>query len=117
MIEDLIRLQNIDGFLQKNLERFEESFLGHLTEAIERVFKLSKTLKTLEELWNLFYDVQKEYYSGLYPHPFNKKGPVIKQNLQSFLINPLREINFPCSSIKTFEEAARLQNEGIKWVE
>lgn len=46
-----------------------------------------------------------------------KKGPVIKQNLQSFLINPLREIDFPCSSIGTFEEAARLQNEGIKWVE
>lgn len=85
-----------------------------MTEAVERVFKLSKTL---EEFWNLIYEVQKEYYFGPYPHPFKKKDPVIKQKLQSFLINPLREINFPCSSIGTFEEATRLQNEGIKWVE
>lgn len=102
-------------FLAKKSRTFWRLISGPFERGCWTRFKLSKTL---EEFWNLIYEVQKEYYSGPYPHPLKKKkGPVIKQKLQSFLINPLREINFPCSSIGTFEEVARLQNEGIKWLE
>lgn len=72
-------------FLAKKSRTFWRVISGPFERGCWTRFKLSKTL---EEFWNLIYEVQKEYYSGPYPHPLKKKGSCNQTEVTIFSNKP-----------------------------
>lgn len=80
-----------------------------MTTSLQYIIKLNKTL---EELGELIHEVQKKESSGQYL--FKSVGPVIRNNLQAFFLEPLGRIRFVNPSLKG-KEVESLHQERLKW--
>ncbi len=116
-LEDTIRLQSVGYLLESHDDFFEEQQVDDLTKSLCSVFELHKTF---EELCDCIHEVQENKNPGQYF--YHKKSPAIRNNLYSFVIEPLRRMRYvydtySTGNILTKRDAFDAHQKRIKWLQ